>query len=416
MNNFFFRNPTKIIFGKEMLGNLPKEINVYGNSTLIVYGGKSIKKNGLLNKVKKILKSNKIFVYELPGVIPNPIISTVKKGINLVKKKKIKSILAIGGGSVIDTGKIIAAGAMVNHDPWNFFNGKSTVKSGLPLIAIQTLSGSAAEVTSGATITNEKTNQKLGAGGFSLYPKVAFLDPENTFSVPKNHTAYGAVDMISHLLDPYFFGKKEKNLIPSILSKTLIKIIIKITPKVISNPKNYHLRADLMWSAVLANNGILSRGLNPARYYLHMIEHSISGLYKDVSHGAGLSVVILGWIRYQMIHMHKFLSKLGLIVFDLNKKKKSKDLAIKTEKKFYNWLKLIKCPTKLSQLGINKKDFNKIIENIIYEIENELKYLDKKTLKKFINLNYPEKKLLTNKKQILKFERQRLFKILSLCE
>ena len=117
-----------------------------------------------------------------------------------------------------------------------------------------------------------------------------------------------------------------------------------------------------------------------------------------------------------MIHMHKFLSKLGLIVFNLNKKNKTKDLAIQTEKKFYNWLKLIKCPTKLSQLGINKKDFNKIIENIIYEIENELKYLDKKTLKKFINLNYPEKKLLTNKKQILKFERQRLFKILSLCE
>jgi alcohol dehydrogenase YqhD (iron-dependent ADH family) len=222
--------------------------------------------------------------------------------------------------------------------------------------------------------------------------------------------------MISHLLDPYFFGRKENNFVPSTLSHALIKIIMKITPKVISNPKNYYLRANLMWSAVLANNGILSRGLNPARYYLHMIEHSISGLYKNVPHGAGLSVVIIGWIRYQKIYMQNFLSKFGLGIFDLNKKSKTQELAIKTEKKFYDWLKLIKCPTKLGQLGINKKDFGKIIENIMFEIENEIKHLDKSSLKKFINYNYPEKKLLNNKKKIMEFERQRLFKILSLCD
>ena len=415
MNNFFFRNPTKMLFGKGMLKNLGNELKHYGKNTLIVYGGRNIKKIGLLNQVRKILSNHNISFFELSGVVPNPVISKVKKGIVLVKKHRIKTILAIGGGSVIDTGKIIAAGAMVKHDPWDFFTGKERVDKGLPLITIQTLSGSAAEVTSGATITNEKTKQKFGAGGYALYPKVSILDPKLTFSAPKTHTAYGAVDMLSYILDPYFFGKKEKTFVPDSMSEALAKIIIKTTPKVILNPNNYELRANMMWAASLANYGMISRGLNPARYYLHMIEHSISGLH-DIPHGAGLSVLIVGWTKYAKKYIPFKLSQFGKKVFDLNYKTSLSASASKTAKKIEKWLNSIKCPTKLSQLNISEDEFTKIIKNILYEIDNELRYMDNKSLKKFASQHYPEKKNLDNISKIKKFEEKRLFQILNLCK
>ena len=417
MHNFIFRNPTKIFFGRGVLKNLGSELKSYGKSTLIIYGSKNIIKIGLLDKVKKILINNNISYFELSGIIPNPVISKVRMGINIVKKNRIKTILAIGGGSVIDTGKIISAGATVNHDPWDFFTGKKTVQKGIPLITIQTLSGTAAEVTSGATITNNKTKEKLGAGGYSLYPKASFLDPEITFSVPSNHTAYGAADMLSHILDPYFFGRNDKTSVPDKLAEAIAKIIFDVAIKTLLYPKNYETRATLMWTAVLANNGMISRGSNPSRYYFHMLEHSISGLF-NVPHGAGLSVIIIGWTKYAAKHMPFKLAQFGINVFNIKRKKNENIhmVAKLTASMLKKWFKTIKCPTKLSELNIKKNKFNIISESILKEIKKETKGLEGDKLKDFTEQYYPEKKNLLNINSVLKFEKQRIIKILKLCE
>ena len=204
MQNFTFWNPTKLIFGKDQLDQLKNEIPQFGKKVLVVYGGGSIKRNGLYDKVMGLLKSIDAQVYELPGVEPNPRITTARKGVEICKKEGIDFLLAVGGGSVIDCTKLIAAGAKYDGDAWDLVVKKASVKEALPFGTVLTLAATGSEMNSGSVITNWETNEKYGWGSPFTFPKFSILDPVHTFSVPRDQTIYGIVDMMSHVLEHYF--------------------------------------------------------------------------------------------------------------------------------------------------------------------------------------------------------------------
>ncbi len=413
MNNFFFHNPTKILFGKGVLNKLGSELRAYGSRTLLVYGGGSIKKTGLYNNVMKLLSEQGIEVFELSGVKPNPVVSHARHGIGLVKEHNIEVILAVGGGSVMDTGKVIAAGAMVDHDVWDFYSGKEKVQKALPIVTVPILPASASEMMGGAVITNEETKEKLGTGGGALYPKVSLLDPELTFSVPINHTAYAAADTISHILDPYFFGTTENTAIPDRLVETVAKIVIQTAPKVLETPDDYDARGDMMWAATLAHNGMLSCGAKPCWYYLHVLEHSLSALY-DVPHGAGLSVIMSGWFKYAAKQCPSRLAELGTNIFYLDGNER--EMAARTAEKFEEWFKAIKCPVKLKELDITDDKFDDISENVLMNVARVLKGQGEANLGTFAKRYYSEAKRLDDINSLLMFEKERVLSILELCK
>ena len=412
MNNFLFSNPTKIMFGKGVLDKLGSELKPYGSRILLVYGGGSIKKTGLYNKVIKKLSEHDIEIFEFSGIKPNPVVSHVREGITLVKENNIEAILAVGGGSVMDTGKIIAAGAMVDHDVWDFYSGNERVEKALPIVTVPTLPASGSEMMGGAVITNEETKEKLGAGGVALFPKVSLLDPELTFSVPLNHTACGAADTLSHILDPYFFGTTENTTIPDSLVETVVKIVIQTTPKVLAKLDGYDARGDLMWAATIAHNGMLSCGAKPSWYYLHVLEHSLSALY-NVPHGAGLSVIITGWAKYTTEHAPTKLAQLGRNVFSLEGD--GTETALRTVEKLEEWFKSIKCPVELKELGITEDNFDEIAENVLMNVTRVLKSKNEENLKEFGGRYYSEAKG-EDIGSLLKFEKKRVLNILELCK
>ena len=204
MENFTYQNPTKLIFGKDQLSELKNEISQYGNKVLLVYGGGSIKKNGLYDKVISLLKEQDKTIFELSGVEPNPRVSTVRKGVEICKKEGIELILAVGGGSVIDCSKLIAAGAKYDGDPWDIVTKKTSVKEALPIGVVLTIAATGSEMNRSSVITNWETNEKYGWGSPYTYPRFSILDPVHTFSVPRNQTIYGIVDIMSHTFENYF--------------------------------------------------------------------------------------------------------------------------------------------------------------------------------------------------------------------
>lgn len=411
MNNFFFHNPTKILFGKGVLVKLGSELKTYGSRILLVYGSGSIKKTGLYDKIIKILSEQDIKIFELHGVKSNPLLSFVREGIALAKENSVEAILAVGGGSVIDTAKAVAAGAVVDHDVWDFFLRKEKVKKALPLVTIPTLPASASEMNGGAVITNEETKEKIGTGSEALYPKVSMLDPELTFSIPANYTAYGAADMLSHIFEPYFNGATKNTTVPDRLAEAVIKIIIQTIPKVLVKFDDYDARGDLMWLATIAHNGMLSCGASPVWYYLHALEHSLSALY-SIPHGAGISVVIIGWAKYTAEHAPAKLAQLGRIVFNLEGD--GKETALRTAEKLEEWFKSIKCPVSLNELGITEDKFKEITENVLMNVTHVLKSKDKENLKQVAERYYSEAQS-EDIELLLKFEKERILNILELC-
>ena len=413
MNNFFFHNPTKILFGRGVLKNLGLELKTYGTKIMLVYGSGSIKKTGLYNKVINDLSAQNIEIFELPGVKSNPVLSLVREGITIAKKNGIQVILAVGGGSVMDTAKAIAAGSVVNHDVWDFFSRKEKIEKALPIIMVPTRTASASEMNGGTVITNEETKQKLGTGGIALYSKVSLLDPELSFSLSANDIACAAADTISHIFEPYFHGLDQNTKVSDSLAEAIIGIVIKTAPRALLKHDDYDARGDLMWAATIAHNGMLSFGTNPVWYYLHAIEHPLSALY-DVSHGAGMSIIMAGWTEYRATYSPSKLAQLGRNVFNL-KEGDDRGTAIKTAEKFKEWLKSIKCPTTLKEVDITKKNFEEIVENAMMNITNILKNKDKESLKQTIKRYYSEAQG-EDMSTLLKFERKRILNILELCK
>ena len=306
MLDFNYAVSTKVLFGKNKIERLDAEIEKYGDNLLFVYGGGSIKKLGLYDTVKKTLEKADIDSVELSGVQPNPRIKSVREGIQLCKDHGIEFILAVGGGSVIDCAKTIAAGVFYDGDPWDLFlQGDSKIKTALPLGTILTFAGTGSEMNGNAVITNEETEQKLAIHNDFLRPRFSILDPTYTFSVPKDQTTAGTVDIMSHIFEQYFSPTKDAFL-QDRLAESLLKTCIHYGPLAIQEPTHYEARAQLMWTSSLALNGLLGYG-RITDWATHGIEHAVSAAY-DVTHGVGLAILTPYWMEYVLKEetLHKF--------------------------------------------------------------------------------------------------------------
>jgi alcohol dehydrogenase len=295
MQNFTYWNPTKLIFGKGQLEQLKTELPMYGQKVLLVYGGGSIKRNGLYDQVITQLKELNAEVFELAGVEPNPRIETARKGIELCKNENIEFILAVGGGSVIDCTKLIAAGAKYDGDAWDLVVKKAIATEALPFGTILTLAATGSEMNSGSVITNWETKEKYGWGSPVTFPKFSILDPTNTFSVPKDQTIYGIVDMMSHVFEQYFHQVENTSLQDRLCESTLITVM-EAAPKLVNDLENYELRETILYSGTIALNGMLQMGYR-GDWATHNIEHAVSAVY-DIPHGGGLAILFPNWMKH----------------------------------------------------------------------------------------------------------------------
>ncbi len=363
MQNFVFHNPVKIIFGRDTIAAIGPESAELGSTALLVYGMGSVKKNGVYDQVTASLRKAGITIVEHPGVQPNPRLSHVRTGIDMARKEGVELIIAVGGGSVIDTGKAISAGAVAAHDVWKFFTGKKSIRKTLPLITVPTLAAAGSEMNSGMVITNEETAEKFGTGNRLLYPRTSILDPQTTCSVPKNHTAYGAVDAIAHVLEFYMTTRDPHTPVQDRLMEGLIINAMDGCERCLAAPQDYDARADLMWTATLALNGLTAAGLGRVGFPMHMIEHSLSALY-DVPHGAGLAVIIPAWLRWRRQVDPQRISALGRRIFDTGRGDPG-DQADLVIRKLTNWFGKIDCPTTLAELDIPSSAIPAIAANAL---------------------------------------------------
>lgn len=295
MNPFVYDIPVKVYFGENQLCCLGGELSRYGKRVLLTYGGGSIKKTGLYDAVVSEIKKAGLVLFELPGIEPNPRIDSVRRGAELCKKEQIDVILAVGGGSTLDASKYIAAGALVDFDPWKFFSEWAPIKKALPVLTVLTLSATGSEMDSGGVISNPETKDKLGRMNAALLPKVSFLDPANTYTVSPFQTACGAADMMSHIMEVYFDMEQDLFMLDCFM-EGMMKTIIKYAPVAMAQPDNYEARANLMWTSSWAINGFINGGRRQA-WSCHPMEHELSAIY-DITHGLGLAILTPRWLEY----------------------------------------------------------------------------------------------------------------------
>jgi butanol dehydrogenase len=319
MENFEYHVPTKIFFGSNQLGNLGEEVSRYSNNILLVYGTGSIRQNGIYERVMEELLSYDIKVTELGGIQANPDIESVRAGKALCRKEAINFVLAVGGGSVIDCAKAIAAAACYDNDPWDFFLRKLRISKALPVGSVLTLSATGSEMNRNAVISNRETGAKLPVNEDVLKPVFSILDPEFSYSVSRYQTAAGTADIMSHCIEQYF-SAEANTYIQDRLTESLMKTCIHYGPLAMQEPENYDARANLMWASTLALNGMLSAG-KQGDWATHQIEHKISALY-DLAHGVGLAIITPHWMEYVLSEnsIEKFLAYAsnvwGLVVQD----------------------------------------------------------------------------------------------------
>ena len=296
MNSFIYNIPTKVYFGENQLGNLGKELSQFGKRVLLTYGGGSIKRIGLYDKVINELSNAGLEVFELSGIEPNPRIESVREGVRICKEQGVDVVLAVGGGSTIDAAKFMAAGAYVDHDPWEFFGANAKpIERALPLVTILTLSATGSEMDSGGVISNLATGDKLGRLAPALQPRVSFLDPTLTYSVSRYQTACGAADMMSHIIEVYFNTQEDLFMLDCFM-EGMLKTIVKYAPIALREPENYEARANLMWTSSWAINGFINGGKRKA-WSCHPMEHELSAIY-DITHGLGLAILTPRWMEY----------------------------------------------------------------------------------------------------------------------
>lgn len=363
MENFVFENRTKIIFGHDTIKQIGAEAALLGNRVLMVYGNGSCFVNGIYKKVQESLSAAGLNVFELGGVKANPVIGKVRDGISLARSEKVDLVLAVGGGSVIDSAKAISAGVLADHDVWQFFRGKKGIGGALPVVCVSTIAGSGSEMNGGMVLTNEESTQKLGIGNKRLQPMVSVLDPEATFTVSPEYTAYGAVDIIAHLLEYYCTTEAEQTSVQDRFMEGVAQTVIDGCEKALADPEDYNTRADLMWCSALALNGLSAAGLGRVGFPMHMIEHSLSAIY-DVPHGAGLAVVMPAWLAWQADREPDRFARFSERVFGIasgNKKEK----ALQGVECLRAWFKKIDCPTTLADLNIPASEIPVVAQNCL---------------------------------------------------
>lgn len=354
MFDFEFYNPTRIIFGRGKESHIGGEITSAGfKNVLFVYGKNSIKESGLYGRVVESLNGAGVTFVKHGGVLSNPVLSHAREGVDLAKQDNVDAILAVGGGSVIDEAKAIAVGAVADEDVWDFFVGKD-VRKALPVFTVLTLAATGSEMNGNSVITNEETKQKYNIASPHVYPRVSILNPELTFSVPENYTAYGAVDAIAHVIEAYF-TKKPGTYLQDMLVESIIRSIINTHRIITKDPEDYDARSEFMWTATLALNGLTPAGVGDYSFPNHMIEHALSAIY-NIPHGAGLSIVIPAWMKWYMERNHAQFERFAQKIFKKNKGEEGIDA-------LERWFACIDAPTKLGKVDIPAKDIPMIAEN-----------------------------------------------------
>ena len=295
MENFDFRNPTKIVFGRGTESRVGEETAAYSRKILLHYGSGSVKASGLYGRVTESLKAAGVEWTELGGVVPNPRLSLVREGVRACKEKGLGLVLAVGGGSVIDSAKAIAMGAVIDGDVWEFYLGKGEPKAALPVGTVLTIPAAGSESSHGSVITNDEGQLKRAVNSALLYPRFSVLNPELCFTLPRFQVACGGADIMAHLMERYFTTVRHVEFTDRLLEATM-KTIIRQVPLVLDSQKDYDAWADFMWAGTVAHNNLLNTG-RVGDWASHDIEHEISGIY-DVAHGAGLAVIFPAWMKH----------------------------------------------------------------------------------------------------------------------
>lgn len=378
MNNFRFYSPTEFVFGRNTVINTASLIKQYGGSKVLIhYGGQSAIKSGLLAEIENNLQNNFIEYVKLGGVQPNPIDTLVYEGIELCRKENVNFILAVGGGSVIDSAKAIAAGALYSGDFWNIFEHKVTINKAIPLGTILTIPAAGSEGSQSMVITKVKGVDKplkRGAGSNLLRPVFAIMDPVLTFTLPANQTAYGIADMMAHIMERYFSQTSNVE-VTDRLCEGLLKSIIKEAPVVINEPENYDARANIMWAGTIAHNGICGVG-RQEDWASHGLEHELSALY-DVPHGAGLAVMFPAWMKYVYSSgVDKFV-QFAIRVWDIENTGSKKDIALKGIEATKSFFSSIGLPVSFQELGAKEEDIPRLVETLEINQGKEFGYFQR---------------------------------------
>lgn len=336
-------NPVMLHFGKGVTEKLGETVIKYGSRVLLVYGGGSIKKNGIYNQVIHQLNKVGADVFEYQGIKPNPIIEDVDAAAELGRQKLVDVILAVGGGSVIDSAKIISITIPVAHSGWEFMKNKATPKSSVPLVALLTLAATGTEMNRFAVVQNDRTLEKLGYGDLLTYPRESFLDPSFTLSVPRDYTSYGITDLVAHCLEAYF-GQGEATLSDRFVF-SIIREAMEFGPQLMANLDNYGLREKIMFAATSALNNLTVYGRKNGDWGVHSLGHTLSVLY-DIPHGASLSIVYPAWMGLHLNRANERIAQLGHNLFGTT----TAESAINEMESFF---RSIGSPVRLSECGIN---------------------------------------------------------------
>ena len=364
MNSFVYDIPTKVYFGENQLGHLGEELSKYGKKVLMTYGGGSIKKSGLYDKVVAEIKKAGLELFELSGIEPNPRVSSVNAGAKICKEEGIDVLLAVGGGSVIDCTKYIGAAAFYDGDAWDILEQKTDVTKCLPVLDILTLAATGSEMDCGGVISNPETKDKIGLMFPVMQPKVSFLDPTLTYTVSQYQTACGSSDMLSHIIEVYFNMNKDLYMLDTVM-EGLMKTIIRYTPIAMKEPDNYEARSNLMWASSWAINGFVNGGKQQA-WSCHPIEHEVSAIY-DITHGLGLAILTPRWMEYCLDEttVSKYY-QFGCNVFGLDSKMEPMEVAKKSIELLSDFLyNTLGLKSTFTELGIDDKNFEIMAEKSV---------------------------------------------------
>ena len=361
MQNFVFENPTKIVFGRGQIKKIGCEAAKFGKKVFMVYGQGSVKRSGVYDQVVASLKAADIEIIEFPGVKSNPVLSHAVKGIDIARKEGIDVVLAVGGGSVIDTAKTIAVGAKTDDDVWDYFMRTKTIQDALPVLTVVTISASASEMNPAAVITKEEEAKKFSIRSPFIQPKTSILDPTALFTLSPAYSAYSAVDAITHMLEGYFNNREPHSPLQDRLVEGLIKTIMESAEAILKEPADYNARANMMWAATLAFNGLTTAGMGMISLPAHMIEHSLSAIY-DIAHGAGLSIVLPGWMFYAVEKDPVKFARLGRKIFGIEDDNNLR-AGMEGINRLREWFSSTGSPVSLGEANIPEEDIKKIAEN-----------------------------------------------------
>ena len=361
MQNFDYMTPTRLIFGRDAIAKLPEVMTQFGKKILLTYGGGSIKKIGLYQKVLEMLKGYDIV--ELPGIQPNPKYDpSVLDGVRLCKEHNVDVILSVGGGSVLDCSKAIAAGAKYDGEPWDLISYKVKAKAALPIVDIITLAATGSEYDCGGVISRTETNDKIGYIDPLLFPVVSILDPVYTFTVSKKQTAAGIADAMNHTIEQYFV--EDSTLLNDGFCESMLRSLMINGRKCLENPEDYTARAEMMLACTYGCNGILALGNSYSGWPCHGIEHALSAYY-DITPGEGLAIITPRWMRHILNErtMDRFV-KYGINVFGIDPTLPKQEIAGKAIDATYEFFESINIPMHLREVGIDDSRIDEMAHHI----------------------------------------------------